>query len=194
MADVVRCEWCGDDPLYVQYHDEEWGVPSRDDRHLFEMLILEGAQAGLAWITILRKREGYRRAFFDFDVERVARLTEADQLRLREDVGIVRNRLKIASAVRNAQAWLRLVEERGAFADYLWGFVDGRAVQNRFRSLGEVPASTELSDRISEDLKGQGFNFVGSTIVYAYLQSVGLVNDHVVGCHRYGVVAGLAGP
>ena len=166
-------------------------MPSRDERHLFEMLVLEGAQAGLAWITVLRKREGYRRAFFDFDVERVARLTEADQLRLREDAGIVRNRLKIASAVRNAQAWLRLVEERGAFADYLWEFVDGRAVQNRFRSLGELPASTELSDRISKDLKGRGFNFVGSTIVYAYMQSVGLVNDHVVGCHRYGVVAGL---
>ena len=166
-------------------------MPSRDERHLFEMLVLEGAQAGLAWITVLRKRKGYRRAFHDFDVERVARLTEADQLRLREDAGIVRNRLKIASAVRNARAWLRLVEERGAFADYLWDFVDGRAVQHRFRSLGEVPASTELSDRISEDLKGRGFNFVGSTIVYAYMQSVGLVNDHVVGCHRFEVVAGL---
>ena len=191
MADVVRCEWCGDDPLYVRYHDEEWGVPSRDERHLFEMLVLEGAQAGLAWITVLRKREGYRRAFHDFDVERVARLTEADQLRLREDAGIVRNRLKIASAVRNARAWLRLVEERGAFADYLWDFVDGRALQNRFRSLGEVPASTGLSDRVSKDLRQRGFNFVGSTIVYAYLQSVGLVNDHVVGCHRFEVVGGL---
>ena len=166
-------------------------MPSRDERHLFEMLVLEGAQAGLAWITVLRKREGYRRAFHDFDVERVARFTEADQLRLRKDAGIVRNRLKIASAVRNAQAWLRLVEERGAFAEYLWDFVDGRAVQNRFRSLGELPASTGLSDRISKDLKGRGFNFVGSTIVYAYLQSVGLVNDHVAGCHRRNVVARL---
>ena len=185
MPDLVRCAWCGVDPLYVDYHDREWGLPSRDDQHLFEMLLLEGAQAGLAWITILRKREGYRRAFCGFDAERIARFTEADQARLREDAGIVRNRLKIASAVRNARAWLRLVEEQGSFADYLWGFVDGRPVQNAFRSLQGLPASTPLSDRISRDLKQRGFNFVGSTIVYAYLQSVGVVNDHVVGCFRH---------
>ena len=191
MTDLVRCAWCGDDPLYVGYHDREWGVPSRDDRHLFEMLLLEGAQAGLAWITILRKREGYRRAFHDFDPERVARLTGCDQARLREDPDIVRNRLKIASAVRNARAWLTLVEERGSFADYLWDFVDGRPVRNRFASLDEIPASTPLSDRISKDLKRRGFNFVGSTIVYAYLQSVGVVNDHVAGCFRHGEIARL---
>jgi DNA-3-methyladenine glycosylase I len=191
MTDRVRCEWCGDDPLYVAYHDQEWGVPSRDDRHLFEMLLLEGAQAGLAWITILRKREGYRRAFGGFDPARVARFTEADQARLRGDAGIVRNRLKIASAVRNARAWLELVAERGSFAAYLWDFVDGRPVQNRFRSLRELPAATPLSDTISKDLKRRGFNFVGSTIVYAYLQSVGVVNDHVVGCFRHGEVAEL---
>jgi DNA-3-methyladenine glycosylase I len=185
MSEPVRCEWCGSDPLYVAYHDREWGVPSRDDAHLFEMLLLEGAQAGLAWITILRKREGYRRAFCGFDPARVARLTEEDQARLLQDPGIVRNRLKVASAVRNACAWLELVQERGSFADYLWDFVDGRSVQNRFRTLAEIPASTPLSDRISKDLKQRGFNFVGSTIVYAYLQSVGVVDDHVTSCHRY---------
>ena len=188
-----RCAWCGSDPLYRQYHDEEWGVPSRDDAHLFEMLLLEGAQAGLAWITILRKREGYRRAFAGFDPRRLARFTEADQARLREDAGIVRNRLKIASAVRNARAWLALVEERGSFAGYLWDFVDGEPVQNAFASLAEIPASTPLSDRISKDLRRRGFNFVGSTIVYAYLQSVGVVNDHLTDCFRHAEVQRLAG-
>ena len=185
MAGEVRCDWCGDDPLYVDYHDREWGVPSHDDRHLFEMLLLEGAQAGLAWITILRKREGYRQALCGFDPERIAAFTDADQARLREDAGIVRNRLKIASAVRNARAWLQLVNERGSFTDYLWDFVDGVPVQNTFRTMAEIPASTPLSDRLSKDLKQRGFNFVGSTIVYAYMQSVGLVNDHVVDCFRH---------
>jgi len=187
---MIRCQWCGDDPLYVEYHDKEWGVPSRDDRHLFEMLLLEGAQAGLAWITILRKREGYRRALHGFDPERIASFTDTDQARLREDTGIVRNRLKIASAVRNAQAWLELVEDKGSFSDYLWDFVDGRPIQNTFKGMGDIPASTPLSDRISKDLKKRGFNFVGSTIVYAYMQSVGLVNDHVVDCFRYREVQG----
>jgi DNA-3-methyladenine glycosylase I len=186
----IRCQWCGADPLYVAYHDREWGLPSRDDAHLFEMLLLEGAQAGLAWITILRKREGYRRALAGFDPQRIARFTDEDQARLREDPGIVRNRLKIASAVRNARAWLTLVDERRSFSDYLWDFVDGRPVQNRFRTLADVPASTPLSDRISKDLKARGFNFVGSTIVYAYLQSVGVVNDHVIGCFRWREVQG----
>jgi DNA-3-methyladenine glycosylase I len=157
------------------------------------MLLLEGAQAGLAWITILRKREGYRRALHGFDPERIARYDETDQARLLADPGIVRNRLKIASAVRNARAWLRLVEERGSFADHLWDFVDGEPVQNRFRFLRELPASTPLSDRISKDLERRGFNFVGSTIVYAYLQSVGVVNDHVVDCFRYAAVKRPAG-
>jgi len=189
---VHRCGWCGDDPLYVAYHDTEWGVPKRDDRFLFEMLVLEGAQAGLSWLTILRKREGYRRAFRGLVPDEVARLTDADQARLREDPGIVRNRLKIASAVRNARAFLALQDERGSFADYLWAFVDGVPVQNRWRSLGEIPARTALSDTISRDLKRRGFNFVGSTIVYAYLQSVGVVNDHVTRCFRHREVARLA--
>jgi len=185
-----RCGWCGTDPLYVRYHDAEWGVPSRDDAHLFEMLLLEGAQAGLAWITILRKREGYRRAYCGFDPARIARFTEHDQARLREDPGIVRNRLKIASAVRNARAWLDLVGARGSFAGYLWDFTDGEVVQNRWRTLDEVPARTPLSDRLSQDLRRRGFNFVGSTIVYAYLQAVGVVNDHVVGCFRHRELGG----
>lgn len=191
MPARLRCEWCGDDPLYVGYHDTEWGVASRDDRHLFEMLILEGAQAGLAWITVLRKREGYRRAFAGFDPVRVARFGAADEARLRDDPGIIRNRLKIAAAVRNARAWLTLVEERGTFADYLWDFVDGRPITNRFRTLHEIPASTPLSDRVSKDLKRRGFGFVGSTSIYAYLQSVGVVNDHVLDCFRHAEIQRL---
>ncbi|MDD5720819.1 MAG: DNA-3-methyladenine glycosylase I [Candidatus Krumholzibacteria bacterium] len=188
-AAVRSCPWCGDDPLYVCYHDQEWGVPSRDDRHLFEMLLLDGAQAGLSWLTILRKREGYRRAFAGFDPERIARFTARDQARLLADPGIVRNRLKIASAVRNAQAWLALVAAEGSFAAYLWDFVDGRPVQNAFRTLADIPATTPLSDRISKDLKQRGFNFVGSTIIYAFLQAAGVVNDHLVSCFRYREVA-----
>ncbi|MDY0109414.1 MAG: DNA-3-methyladenine glycosylase I [Candidatus Krumholzibacteria bacterium] len=188
-ATVRRCPWCGDDSLYVRYHDQEWGVPSRDDRHLFEMLLLDGAQAGLSWLTILRKREGYRRAFAGFDPERIARFNARDQARLLADPGIVRNRLKIASAVRNAQAWLALVEAEGSFAAYLWNFVDGRPVQNAFRTLADIPATTPLSDRISKDLKRRGFSFVGSTIIYAFLQAAGVVNDHLVSCFRYREVA-----
>jgi DNA-3-methyladenine glycosylase I len=185
LARGDRCPWCGTDPLYVRYHDEEWGVPSHDDAHIFEMLLLDNAQAGLSWLTILRKREGYRRALAGFDPQRIARFTDRDQARLLQDPGIVRNRQKIASAVRNARAWLEVVKEHGTFAAYLWRFVDGRPVQNAFRTLAEVPASTPLSDRVSRDLKQRGFNFVGSTIVYAWLQSVGVVNDHLVGCFRY---------
>ena len=187
-AQRERCPWCGTDPLYVRYHDQEWGVPSRDDAHIFEMLLLDNAQAGLSWLTILRKREGYRRAFCGFDPERIARFTERDQARLLQDPGIVRNRQKVASALRNARAWLQVVQERGSFADYLWDFVDGEPIQNAFRTLDEIPASTPLSDRVSRDLKQRGFSFVGSTIVYAWLQSVGVVNDHLVDCFRYGEV------
>jgi DNA-3-methyladenine glycosylase I len=187
-AQRERCPWCGTDPLYVRYHDQEWGVPSRDDAHIFEMLLLDNAQAGLSWLTILRKREGYRRAFCGFDPRRIARFTAEDQARLLLDPGIVRNRQKVASAVRNAQAWLQVVSEFGSFADYLWRFVDGVPVQNAFRTLDEVPASTALSDQVSRDLKQRGFNFVGSTIVYAWLQSVGVVNDHLVGCFRHAEV------
>lgn len=185
----VRCSWAGSDPLYVQYHDEEWGVPVYDDTKLFEFLVLEGAQAGLSWITILKKREAYRKAFRGFDVERVARFGAKDQERLLNDAGIVRNRLKLESAVRNAKAFLKVREEFGSFAEYQWRFVDGRPLVNRWRSLAEVPARTEISDALSKDLKQRGFNFVGSTIIYAHMQAVGMVNDHLVSCFRHGPLA-----
>jgi len=178
----TRCAWAGTDPLYVAYHDKEWGRPVRDDRVLFEFLTLEGAQAGLAWITILRKREGYRKAFAGFDPRKVARFTQARQRALMKNPGIVRNRLKIASTVSNAKAFLAVQKEFGSFGRYLWGFVDNKPVVNRPRSMNGVPASTELSDRISKDLKQRGFRFVGSTIVYAYLQAVGVVDDHTADC------------
>jgi DNA-3-methyladenine glycosylase I len=181
---IARCAWAGTDPVYVAYHDHEWGRPVRDDRVLFEFLVLEGAQAGLSWITILRKREAYRQAFARFDPRKVARFTAADVRRLMSDAGIVRNRLKIASAISNAKAFLAVQKEFGSFSDYLWGFVDDKPIVNRPRSSKGVPASTPLSDRISQDLKHRGFRFVGSTIVYAYLQAVGMVDDHVAGCFR----------
>ncbi len=186
---MARCPWCGDDPLYVAYHDTEWGVPLRDDARLFEFLILEGAQAGLSWITILRKRENYRRAFAGFDAQRVARFGAADVARLMADAGIVRNRLKIAGAIANARAFLAVQEEFGSFADYQWRFVDGRPIRNAWRSLAEIPAATPVSDALSKDLKRRGFKFVGSTICYAHMQAVGLVNDHLVDCPRHRAVA-----
>jgi DNA-3-methyladenine glycosylase I len=182
---VVRCQWAGEDPLSVAYHDEEWGVPVHDERELFELLVLEGAQAGLSWITILRKREGYRRAFDNFDVRKVAAYDDAKQAALRDDSGIIRNKLKIKSAVQNARAFLRVQEEFGSFDNYIWGFVDHKPVINTWRTLSEIPASTPLSEQISKDLKKRGFNFVGPTIIYAYMQSIGMVNDHTVGCFRY---------
>jgi DNA-3-methyladenine glycosylase I len=178
-----RCAWVPeDDPLYVAYHDEEWGVPSRDDVHLFEMLTLEGAQAGLSWSTILRKREGYRRVFAGFDVEAVARLGDGDVERLLGDAGIVRNRAKIESTINNAR---RVLELDGTLADYLWSFVDGEPIVGRRRTLAEVPAETPESRAMSKDLKRRGFRFVGPTICYAFMQATGLVNDHVTGCFRY---------
>jgi len=180
----TRCSWCGDDPLYVAYHDDEWGVPSRDDRHLFEMLLLEGAQAGLSWITILRKRAAYRRAFAGFDPRRVARFTPARTAKLLQDPGIVRNRLKVESAVTNARAFLAMQKEHGTFAGWLWSFVDGVPVRNHPRTPRDVPARTPLSDAISKALKKRGFKFVGSTIVYAYLQAVGVVDDHAASCWK----------
>jgi DNA-3-methyladenine glycosylase I len=180
----TRCAWAGTDPLYVAYHDQEWGRPVRDDRVLFEFLTLEGAQAGLAWITILRKREHYRRAFDGFDPKKVARYTPARVKRLLADPGIVRNRLKVESTVSNAKAFLAVQREFGSFGAYLWGFVGQQPVVNRPASRQGVPASTPLSDAISKDLKRRGFRFVGSTIVYAYLQAVGVVDDHVKGCFR----------
>ena len=191
MKPRVRCSWAGSDPDYVRYHDDEWGVPVHDDVRLFEMLILEGAQAGLSWSTILRKREGYRRAFRGFDPKKVARMTAADQARLLLDEGIVRNRAKIASTVGNAKAFLAIQKEHGSFDAWLWGFVDGHPVQGRPASMKDVPASTELAVRIPKDLKKRGFRFVGPTIVYAYLQAVGVVNDHVAGCYRQKEVAKL---
>jgi DNA-3-methyladenine glycosylase I len=174
------------DPLYVAYHDEEWGVPSHDERHLFEMLALEGAQAGLAWSTILRKREGYRRAFSGWDVAKVARFGPEDVERLMNDAGIVRNRLKIESAIANARAVLEL----GSLDELLWSFVDGRPRQNRFEKLAEIPAETPESKAMSKELKRRGFRFVGPTVCYAFMQACGLVNDHTTDCFRYGEVAG----
>jgi DNA-3-methyladenine glycosylase I len=180
-----RCEWCGTDPLYIAYHDEEWGVPAHDDRHLFEMLTLEGAQAGLSWLTILKKRQNYRKAFNDFDVEIVARYSEQDIQRLLADAGIVRNRLKIESAIKNARAVLKIQEQHETLDSFFWRYVDGEPQQNVWRSMAEVPARTELSDRMSKDLKKLGFNFVGPTICYAFMQAVGMVNDHVIDCFRH---------
>jgi DNA-3-methyladenine glycosylase I len=183
---VHRCGWCGVDPLYVRYHDAEWGVPVHDDRRQFEFLILEGAQAGLSWLTILRKREHYRESFAGFDPERVARFTKRDVARLLKNPGIVRNRLKVEGAVRNARAFLDIQDEFGSFDAYVWRFVDGRPIVNRWRSLKQVPAVTKQSDALSRDLKQRGFAFVGSTIVYAHMQAVGMVNDHLVDCFRHG--------
>jgi DNA-3-methyladenine glycosylase I len=185
MSESARCPWAGTDPLYVAYHDEEWGVPSRDDRHLFEMLVLEGAQAGLSWITILRKREGYRKAFAGFDPAEVARFGPEDVELLLENPGIVRNRLKVESAIGNAKAFLCLQTEAGSFSEWLWKHVDGQPVQGTSREMRELPPKTHLSERISKDLLKRGFRFVGPTIVYAYLQAVGVVNDHLVGCPRH---------
>lgn len=185
-ADKDRCPWAlGVSQAYLDYHDREWGVPVRDDRRQFEFLILEGAQAGLSWSTILHKRDGYRSAFAGFDPAKVARFTPRRLEKLLQDPAIVRNRLKVSSAVSNARAFLAVQEEFGSFSDYLWAFVDGRPVQNRWRRQQDVPASTPLSDRISKDLKQRGFRFVGSTIVYSHLQATGLVNDHILGCFRY---------
>ncbi len=185
-----RCPWCGDDPLYVAYHDEEWGVPERDGRALFEKLVLDGFQAGLSWITILRKRDGFRAAFDGFDPEKVARYGEAEVARILADPGVVRHRGKIEAAVGNARAWLE-IEEREGFSNYLWDRVDGQPLQNRFAALSEVPAETPLSRDVSKALKAEGFKFCGPTIVYAFMQAVGMVNDHLVGCPRHGEVAAL---
>ncbi len=184
-----RCPWCGDDPLYVRYHDQEWGVPVHDDDKLFEFLVLEGAQAGLSWITVLRKRENYRRAFHGFDADRIARYGEKDIARLMADPGIVRNRLKIAGTVANAKAYLAVREEFGSFADWLWRFVDGQPIVNRWRRLDQVPATSGESDAMSKELKKRGFKFVGSTICYAHMQATGMVNDHLVSCFRHSQVA-----
>ena len=191
----VRCPWGdGADPAYRAYHDEEWGVPIRDERHLFELLILEGAQAGLSWSTILRKREGYRAAFANFDVGAVARFGDADVARLLADPGIVRNRAKVAAAIGNAQATLGLYEAGTTLVDHLWSFTGGTAVQNGWVEMGTIPAETDISKAMSADLRRRGFRFVGPTICYALMQSAGLVNDHLVGCFRYAEVAAAGAP
>jgi DNA-3-methyladenine glycosylase I len=192
MMATERCSWCGDDPLYVAYHDEEWGVPVYDDRTLFEFLILEGAQAGLSWSTILKKREGYRAALDGFDPAIVARYDERKTAELLADAGIVRNRLKVASAVSNAHAFLTVQEEYGSFSNYIWAFVDGAPIQNEWRTLAQIPAKTPLAETISKDLKKRGFRFVGPTIVYAHMQATGMVNDHLVGCFRYPEIVAMS--
>jgi len=180
-----RCEWSGTDPLYLKYHDDEWGVPLHDDQDLFELLILEGAQAGLSWLTILKKRDNYRKAFHGFDPQKIAGYTATDVQRLLADPGIVRNSRKIESAIRNARGVLAIREEFGSFDSFLWRYVDYQPIQNAWRSLAEVPAKTTISDMISKDLKKRGFNFLGSTICYAFMQAVGMVNDNVVACFRH---------
>jgi DNA-3-methyladenine glycosylase I len=190
---LKRCEWAGNDPLYIHYHDTEWGVPIYDDQKLFEFLLLEGAQAGLSWLTILKRREGYRRAFADFDPEKIARFSQKQIVKLMGDAGIIRNRLKIQSAVNNAKAFLTVQEEFGSFSTYQWRFVDGKPLQNTFHRLTDLPAKTAISEAFSKDLKKRGFSFVGPTIVYAHMQAVGMVNDHVTGCFRHKQVRKLGG-
>lgn len=182
---TVRCPWCGDDPLYVRYHDTEWGVPVRDDRKLFEFLVLDGAQAGLSWLTILRKRQGYRRAFDHFDPVKISAYGSRKIESLMTDTGIIRNRRKILSAVSNARAMLAVQSESGSFSDYLWQFVGGSTQKNRWQSVDQIPARTPASEAMSRDLKRRGFSFVGPTICYAFMQAAGMVNDHIVGCFRY---------
>lgn len=181
---MKRCSWARND-LAIHYHDTEWGVPHHDDRGLFEFLILEGAQAGLSWDTILAKRENYRKAFDNFDAAKVAKYSDAKQAKLLENPGIIRNRLKVASAVGNAKAFLKVQKEFGTFDAYIWAFVGGKPIDGKRKEMGEVPAKTEISDAISKDLKKRGFNFVGSTIMYAFMQATGIANDHVASCFRY---------
>ncbi len=182
---IIRCSWCGNDPLYVKYHDEEWGVPVRDDYKMFEFLILETFQAGLSWITILRKRENFRNTFEGFDFEKVAKFDESKVESLMQDAGIIRNQMKIRATISNAQEYMRIRQEFGSFCTYLWSFTEGKTVKNKWKSIEEIPTSTPLSDQISKDLKKRGFIFVGSTMVYSHLQATGIVNDHLIDCFRY---------
>jgi len=186
-----RCRWPGTDPLYLAYHDTEWGVPEYDDRALFEKLVLDGFQAGLSWITILRKRENFRAAFDDFDPHKIARYKPAKLEKLMQDAGIVRNRMKIDGAVLSARAWLE-IQDTGSFSDFLWDFVDGKPLQNTFREMGDIPTETDMARRMSKELKARGFKFCGPTIVYAFAQAVGMVNDHMCGCFRHAQVKKLA--
>lgn len=186
METLKRCAWAGNQlDAYKAYHDTEWGVPVYDDKKLFEFLILEGAQAGLSWLTVLKRREGYRKAFADFDVDKVARFDAKKVEELMQDTGIIRNRLKIKAAISNAKVFIAIQKEKGSFSKYMWDFVDGKPIQNEFRSMTEVPATTSLSDTISKDLKKRGMKFVGSTIIYAHMQAIGMVNDHTTDCFRH---------
>lgn len=180
-----RCEWCGEDELYVKYHDEDWGVPVHDDRLHFEMLILEGAQAGLSWITILRKRENYKKAFDNFDVKKVARYTEKRIEKLLQNAGIIRNKLKVRSAVTNAKVFIEVQKEFGSFDKYMWQFVKNKPIVNKWKKMSDLPVTSKESDELSKDLKKRGFKFVGSTIMYAHMQSIGMINDHTVNCFRH---------
>jgi DNA-3-methyladenine glycosylase I len=191
---LQRCTWPGEDPLYVAYHDEEWGVPEYDDRALFEKLMLDGFQAGLSWITILRKRDNFRRAFDGFEPAKIARYTPKKVERLMQDSGIVRNRMKIEGTVLSARAWLDIMEKGPGFSTLLWDYVDGRPKINQLRSTSQIQAETELSRKISKDLKARGFKFCGPTIVYAFMQAVGMVNDHLVTCHRHAACAAMGPP
>ena len=186
-----RCPWCNGDPLYIQYHDEEWGVPVHDDRKLFEFLTLEGFQAGLSWLTILKKRENFRKAFDNFDYVKIAQYYEQKIASLLTDAGIIRNKLKVNAAVTNARAFIEIQNEFGSFDKYIWKFAENKPIVNRWKSIRDIPASTELSDKLSKDLKKRGFKFVGSTIVYSHMQATGMVNDHIVDCFRYGQLATL---
>lgn len=186
MAKKIRCGWPGNDELMIKYHDEVWGKPIHDDKKIFEFLILEGAQAGLSWSTILKRREGYRKAFANFDIRKVAKFTEKDVRRLLNDSGIIRNRLKIRATISNAQHFIEVQNEFGSFDKYIWQFVGGKPIQNRFKSMKELPAVTKEAEALSKDLKKRGFSFVGPTIMYAHMQATGMVNDHIVDCFRYG--------
>ena len=185
MTEKHRCPWCGTDPLYMDYHDNEWGTPLYDNQKLFEFLILEGAQAGLSWITVLRKRENYRKAFDNFDPAKIARYTDAKKAKLLLNEGIIRNRLKVDSAIKNAQAYLTMQKNGEDFSEFLWNFVGGKPKQNKWKSMSQVPAFTAESDAMSKALKQRGFNFVGSTICYAFMQATGMVNDHIIDCYRH---------
>jgi len=184
----TRCTWCGDDPLYMAYHDNEWGTPVYDDASLFEFLILETFQAGLSWITILRKRENFRKAFDNFDYEKIAGYSEKKYESLLQDAGIIRNKLKIKATITNAQLFMEIQKEFGSFSKYIWSFTNGKPIKNKFKSMSEVPANTDISDRLSKDLKKRGFKFVGSTVIYAHMQATGMVNDHTTDCFRYNEV------
>lgn len=185
---LIRCAWVGDDSIYIRYHDEEWGVPVYDDQKQFEFLILEGAQAGLSWITILKRREGYRRVFHDFDIQKVAKMSEQEIEAALQDPGIIRNKLKVRATVKNAQVFLEIQKEFGSFCSYIWAFVGDKPIVNSWQKIDEIPATSPESDALSKDLKKRGMSFVGSTIMYAHMQAVGLVNDHTTDCFRYATV------